>query len=164
MIGRLMQGKTAISVAGCHGKTTTSSILATVLTQAKMDPSYAIGTSDINGLGPAGHYGLGKYFIAEADEYMTCPMTDPTPRFLWQDPNILIITNIEYDHPDAYSDINKVKDAFWRLIEKMSSRGLIVACFDNLNNRRLLSATKGKNIITYGIGFGRIYGQNSGKT
>lgn len=149
-LGNMMKENVGISVAGCHGKTTTSSLLAFLLTKAGLDPSYIIGTSDINGLGPAGHFGKGEYFIAEADEYMTCPKTDPTPRFLWQNPKILVITNIEYDHPDAFANLAAVKKAFLSLIERTPPEGLIVACLDNENVRDILPKVK-REVLTYGF-------------
>lgn len=172
-LGNIMKENVGISVAGCHGKTTTSALIAFLLVKAGLDPSYIIGTSDINGLGPAGRYGSGNYFIAEADEYMTCPKTDPRPRFLWQNPKILVITNIEYDHPDAFSDIADVKKAFLHFLEKVPNNGLIVACVDNENVRDILSKVK-REVLTYGfspqadfhiksysfgegISFGRVY-------
>ncbi len=174
-LGSLMQEKIGISVCGSHGKTTTSALIAFLLTKEKFNPSYIIGTSDITGLGSAGHFGRGDYFVAEADEYITCPKTDPTPRFLWQNPKILVITNIEYDHPDAFANIEEVKKAFLSFAEKIPDDGLIVACHDNENVREVLSQTK-KNVLTYGfspqadfriknisfgdgISFGRVYHQ-----
>jgi UDP-N-acetylmuramate--alanine ligase len=150
MVGKLMEDKYGISVSGCHGKTTTSSLISTLFYRAKFDPSYLVGTSEINGLGPAGHFGGSKYFIAEADEYMTCPVTDPRPRFLWQNPKILVITNIEYDHPDAFPSLSAIKKAFYALSQKVTDKGLIIACIDNSNIRDVLSNVK-KEIITYGF-------------
>ncbi len=149
-IGELMKGKTGISVAGCHGKTTTSSLIATVMTLGGFDPSYLIGTAQINGLGPAGHFGKGDYFIAEADEYMTCPITDSTPRFLWQSPKFLVITNIEYDHPDAYRNIDKVKEAFRKFAMKIPRNGLVITCVDNENAMDTLKNIPA-DIMTYGF-------------
>jgi len=86
--------------------------------------------------------------VAEADEYVTCPKTDNTPRFLWQEPEILVITNIEYDHPDVYSDINEVKDAFRKIALKVPGSGHIIACIDNQNVKDVVSGLP--NVITYG--------------
>lgn len=149
-LGSLMEGKFGISIAGCHGKTTTSSLIAFLLQKGGFKPSYAIGTAEINGLGPAGHFGGGKIFVAEADEYMTCPNSDPTPRFMWQSPKILVLTNIEYDHPDAYANIEEVKDAYRHFIDKLESDVVIVACIDNENVSNVLSGTN-KQVITYGF-------------
>jgi len=149
-LGKLMQGKIGISIAGCHGKTTTSSLTASLLMQAGYDPSYVIGTAGINGLGPAGHSGRGNFIIVEADEYMTCPETCRIPRFLWQTPKILVITNIEYDHPDAFSNIREVKNAFISFTQKVESGGVIIVCVDNNNIREILPQIKRK-IVTYGF-------------
>jgi len=149
-LGKLMEGKFGISIAGCHGKTTTSSLIAFLLQKGGFKQSYAIGTAEINGLGPAGHFGNGEIFVAEADEYMTCPSSDPTPRFMWQSPKILVLTNIEYDHPDAYANIEEVKDAYRHFIDKLESDVVIVACIDNENVTSVLTGTN-KQVITYGF-------------
>jgi UDP-N-acetylmuramate--alanine ligase len=114
-LGLAMEGKRQISVAGSHGKTTTSAMIATILTDAGLDPSYAIGCGNIRGLGAAGHAGKGEWFVAEADEYVTDPGHDMTPRFLWQTPEVLVVTNIDYDHPDVYPSLSAVQEAFVRL-------------------------------------------------
>lgn len=150
VLGMLMKEKLGISVAGCHGKTTTSSLIASLLTHAGFDPSYAIGTSEINDLGPAGHYGDGRFFVVEADEYMTCPTTCRKPRFLWQAPKILVITNIEYDHPDAFVDIEEVRSAFLSFTKKLPDDGLIIVCIDNNNVREILPHIE-REVITYGF-------------
>ncbi|PIZ02923.1 UDP-N-acetylmuramate--L-alanine ligase [Candidatus Gottesmanbacteria bacterium CG_4_10_14_0_8_um_filter_37_24] len=150
MLGQLMSDKEGISVAGCHGKTTTSALVASILTHANYDPSYAIGSAMINDLGPAGHFGKGQFFIAEADEYMTCPQTCPTPRFLWQKPKILILTNIDYDHPDAYKNIDQIKMAYIKLIAQMPSDGIVIVNKDNRYISELLPIID-KKIITYGF-------------
>lgn len=150
MLGRVMNEKMGIAVSGCHGKTTTASALAHILTVCGCDPSYAIGTSQISKLGPAGHFGGGKAFIAEADEYMTCPVTDPTPRFLWLKPKILIITNIDYDHPDAFSSIDDVKDAYIKLTKNIAEDGTIIACIDNRHVREILPLIT-TSVVTYGF-------------
>jgi len=150
ILGRLMEEQEGISVAGCHGKTTTSAMLASILVHAGLDPSYAVGTARINDLGNAGHFGHGKFFVAEADEYLTCPFTCRTPRFLWQKPKILLVTNIDYDHPDAYKDIEDVRSAFRKLAENTTDDGTIVACIDNENIVKILPDI-GKPVVTYGF-------------
>lgn len=149
-IGKLMDGKIGISVAGCHGKTTTSSLIALLLVKSGRKPSYLVGTSQINRLGPGGHFDIGKYIVMEADEYMTCPKTDKTPRFLWQHPKILVITNIEYDHPDAYKNLDEVRDAFMKLSGNVKKDGVIIACIDSPEVKNLLRGLNG-NTITYGF-------------
>src|SRR3989344_1470900 len=103
MDGRLFEKKfKGISVAGTHGKTTTSAIIATILKKSDLDPAYFIGTSFIPSLGSSGHLGKGEYFVVEADEYATEPVHDRRPKFFWQKPFIAVFTNIELDHPDIY--------------------------------------------------------------
>lgn len=149
-LGYFMKEHIGISVAGSHGKTTTTSIIASLLVHSGLDPSYAVGTAEINDLGSAGHAGKGHFFVAEADEYMTCPLTDPTPRFLWQNPRIAVITNIEYDHPDAFSDIKDVESAFLHFAQKLPKTGVLVVCLDSDQIRKILPFVSAQ-IITYGF-------------
>ncbi|MEK7571676.1 MAG: UDP-N-acetylmuramate--L-alanine ligase [Patescibacteria group bacterium] len=139
-----------ISVAGTHGKTTTTAMLATMLKENKLDPTYVIGTGDVGSLGAPGHLGKGKHFVAEADEYATEPQHDKTPRFLWQHPHIAIITNIEFDHPDIYGSIDAVRAAFSQFINKLPANGTVIAYGDDHEIRKMLR-TYNKKVITYGF-------------
>lgn len=166
-LGMFMQGYEQISVSGTHGKTTTSALLAFLFEKAELASGFSIGCADIPVLKTASRFGKGKYFIAEADEYLTDPKTDLTPRFLWQNPKILIITNIEYDHPDVYQNIDEIKSAFAKLIQKLPPDGLLVTCIDNNNVNDLIKFAP--RVVTYGRGaladwkILRIY-NNAGKT
>ena len=154
--GRFMSGEifskkwTGISVAGSHGKTTTAAMIATILKEAKQDPSFLIGTGNISSLGGPGHFGKGNYFIAEADEYATEPKYDKTPKLLWQKPKIAVITNIEFDHPDMYSSEKEIEKAFLSFVNNLSSDGVVVACGDDSQVKILLSEYKGR-FIKYGL-------------
>jgi UDP-N-acetylmuramate--alanine ligase len=150
MLGRSMEGRTGISVAGCHGKTTTTALTAHILARTGLDPSYAIGVATINSIGEGGHFGTGEYFIAEADEYVTDPQSDKTPRFLWQHPQIIILTNIEFDHPDVYKNLEDVTVAYKAFIEQLPKDGLLIACIDDPSIKTLLSQRKYSS-ITYGF-------------
>lgn len=152
-LGMIMEGKKGISVAGCHGKTTTSSMVALLLARGGYDPSYAIGTAEISSLGPGGHFGQGAYFVAEADEYMTCPLTCRKPRLLWQHPEMIVLTNIEYDHPDAYGSLQDVQDVYTRFIRSLpdSGPGLAILCRDDSNIQKILPLISEKNTVTYGF-------------
>jgi len=119
-LGMFMEGSRQITVAGSHGKTTTAAMIATILKSAGKDPSYAIGAGAI-GESAAGHFGKANIFIAEGDEYVTDHGHDETPRFLWQKPELLVVTNIDFDHPDVYANIRNVQDAFVSLQEKSST-------------------------------------------
>jgi UDP-N-acetylmuramate--alanine ligase len=132
-LGEVMKGKEGISVCGVGGKTTTSSMIATVLDKGGRKPSYAIGVGEIKPLGFPGRYALGGEFVAEADEYVNSPGVDNRPRFIFQDPKIIVVTNIEYDHPDAYPDFEATKNAFRSFFQKIPSDGLLLACADNKN-------------------------------
>jgi UDP-N-acetylmuramate--alanine ligase len=148
-LGEAMKAYFQVSVAGTHGKTTTSAFISSVLSHLGADPSYVVGTPNITDLHTSGHAGTGKYFIAEADEYATCPKTNKTPRFLWHDPNIAVITNIDFDHPDVYKDLEEVEKAFFNFAKKIKSHGVLIACSDNLSVRKILKRYDSK-VITYG--------------
>jgi UDP-N-acetylmuramate--alanine ligase len=102
-LGELTRGKSVIAIAGTHGKTTTTSLMAWTLTSLGEDPSYIIGGVSKN-LKSNAHAGKGKYFVIEADEY--------DGMFLGLSPDFLIVTNIEYDHPDCYPTPQVYLDAF----------------------------------------------------
>lgn len=139
-----------ISILGTHGKTTTSAMIATVLQKAGGDPSWVIGTSTISSLGSSGHFGSGTYFVAEADEYATEPVYDKTTKFLWQHPNIAVITNIEHDHPDLYPTLQDVVAAFKKFVESMPEGSIIIACGDDEHVREVIQFAKAR-VITYGF-------------
>ncbi|MCL4360124.1 UDP-N-acetylmuramate--L-alanine ligase [Patescibacteria group bacterium] len=147
-LGQYMSGATQISVAGSHGKTTTSAMIATILVGAGLDPSYAIGCGNIRPIGAAGHYGKGVCFVAEADEYVTDPGHDRTPRFLWQRPDVLVVTNIDYDHPDAYGSVHDVIRAFRKLRDRMPKDGTLIVSADD----RWSASLGGKTISAVSVG------------
>jgi UDP-N-acetylmuramate--alanine ligase len=155
-VGEFMRGEifgksyTGVSVAGSHGKTTTTAMIATILQHAGKDPSYVIGTSDIFPLGKPGHFGLGEYFIAEADEYATEPTHDKTAKFLWQHPLLTVFTNIELDHPDIYPTIESVRSVFLQFAKQLPEDGTLIACGDSEEVETLLKEYTG-NVLTYGL-------------
>jgi len=155
-VGKFMEGELlgnnfeGISVAGSHGKTTTSAMIATVLKENKQDPTFLIGTGDIPSLGSSGHFGKGKYFVAEADEYATEPKYDHTPKFLWQHPQIGVITNIDFDHPDLYASMEQLRNAFLDFAKNIKSSGVLVVCADDLEVIKMIKQYSGE-IITYGF-------------
>lgn len=146
-----------ISVAGTHGKTTTTGMIATILSENKLDPSYVIGTGDVSSLGSPGHFGKGKYFVAEADEYATEPKYDKKPKFMWQFPKIAVLTNIEFDHPDVYGTIEDIKHAYLRFLTQLSGKSVFIACGDDPEISSLLkdfsAGTQNvAQVIRYGFG------------
>lgn len=154
-LGMMMEGKRQISVAGSHGKTTTSAMLATIFTSAHIDASYAVGCGTIQGLGNPGHFGKRNVFIAEADEYMTDPGHDKKPRFLWQHPELLVVTNIDYDHPDAYANLEDVQQAFITLQKQMTGRKTTIVNHDDVPSQVLCHG--GSHTVTYGYSNGSEY-------
>lgn len=155
-VGLFMKGEVfgknfeGISVAGSHGKTTLTALISTLFKQAKLDPSFVIGTGEIPSLQFPGHFGQGKNFIAEADEYATEPVYDKTPQFLWQFPKIAVFTNIELDHPDVYPNVDKVREVFLQFAGNIKEGGALIACGDDLQVQKLLKEYSGRK-ITYGF-------------
>jgi UDP-N-acetylmuramate--alanine ligase len=140
MLGELMRGKTGIAVAGTHGKTTTTSMLATVLTTAGMDPTSVIG-GKVDSLGGNAKLGQGKYVVAEADE------SDGS--FLQLPAMYGVITNIDNDHLDHYGSLPAIEDAFVKFVNKLPFYGVAAICGDDPGVRRCLGKFT-KPVITYG--------------
>ena len=112
-------------VAGTHGKTTTTSMLAWIFHTAGMQPSFLIGGIAEN-FGSSFHLGQGKHFILEGDEYDTA-FFDKGPKFLHYFPDSVILTSVEFDHADIYKDLDAVETAFKRLVNLIPRRGKIMA-------------------------------------
>lgn len=148
-LGLFMEGKRGITVAGSHGKTTASAMIAHILTKLDKDPSFAIGCGEILSLKTSGHAGKGEFFVAEGDEYVTDPAEDATPRFMWQHPEVLIITNIDFDHPDVYKNLHSVKKTFVDFANSLSDKDLVVVNIDDEPARSIISQLKSR-ITTYG--------------
>jgi len=121
-------GKEVLVVAGTHGKTTTTSMLAWIFETAGLQPSFLIGGIAEN-FGRSFGLGRGKHFILEGDEYDTA-FFDKGPKFLHYFPDSLILTSVEFDHADIYKDLDAVETAFKRLVNLVPRRGRIVA-FDS---------------------------------
>jgi UDP-N-acetylmuramate--alanine ligase len=152
----LCENKKVISVAGTHGKTTTSSMIAFVSEKAGVQYSYTVGTGSISGLSyPAVWNKKSLYVVLEADEYFADCKHLKIPRFLFQKPHIAVITSIEYDHPDVYKNVQEVEKAFVKFIKNVDREGTIVMYGDNdiFNTYRFRrSAVRGvKRRIKYGF-------------
>ncbi len=120
-----LRGKEVLVVAGTHGKTTTTSMLAWIFHTAGMQPSFLIGGIAEN-FGSSFHLGSGKHFILEGDEYDTA-FFDKGPKFLHYFPDSIILTSVEFDHADIYKDLDAVETAFKRLVNLIPRRGRIIA-------------------------------------
>ncbi|MHB8218063.1 MAG: UDP-N-acetylmuramate:L-alanyl-gamma-D-glutamyl-meso-diaminopimelate ligase [Candidatus Sulfotelmatobacter sp.] len=120
-----LRGKEVLVVAGTHGKTTTTSMLAWIFHTAGMQPSFLIGGIAEN-FGSSFHVGQGKHFILEGDEYDTA-FFDKGPKFLHYFPDAIILTSVEFDHADIYKDLDAVETAFKRLVNLIPRRGRIIA-------------------------------------
>lgn len=159
-VGLFMQGDlfdknfSGISIAGAHGKTTTTALLATCLSFLNQDPSYTVGTSEIFPLHDAGYFGNGKYFIAEADEYASDIEHDKTAKLLYQHPEYAIINNIDFDHPDFYHSIDDVKNVFEIFCQQIKKT--IIINGDDDNSQELIKKYNTK-CITFGKGEENIY-------
>lgn len=141
MLAELMRMKYAIAVAGSHGKTTTTSLIATVLAQGNMDPTMVIG-GRLNSLGTNAKLGSGDFLVAEADE------SDGS--FLLLSPTIAVITNIDPEHLDYYRDMEALEQAFLQFMNKVPFYGLAVLCLDHPVVRGLLPQMR-KRFSTYGL-------------
>ncbi|NMB59875.1 MAG: UDP-N-acetylmuramate--L-alanine ligase, partial [Chloroflexi bacterium] len=111
-----------IAVSGTHGKTTTTAMIAWILTKAGMDPSFIIGSVSKN-LGTNAHAGKGEFFVIEADEYDSM--------FLGLRPFIAVVTNVEHDHPDCYPTPKSYTQAFLNFLSNLEPRGAVILCADN---------------------------------
>src|SRR5271170_5259209 len=125
LLDEFLRGKEVLVVAGTHGKTTTTSMLAWIFHCAGLQPSFLIGGIAEN-FGSSFHLGRGRHFIVEGDEYDTA-FFDKGPKFLHYFPDSVILTSVEFDHADIYKDLDAVETAFKRLVNLVPGRGRIVA-------------------------------------
>jgi UDP-N-acetylmuramate--alanine ligase len=143
MLGELMRLQRGIAVAGTHGKTTTTSLVTSVLAQGALDPTFVIG-GRLNSAGSHARLGRGEYLVAEADE------SDAS--FLHLQPLISVVTNIDADHMSTYEgDFNKLKDAFLSFLHNLPFYGLAVVCIDDPVVREIVPQVR-KPVRTYGLG------------
>ncbi len=140
MLALLSRDKKTVAVSGTHGKTTTTSMVATVLEKGGLEPSYVIG-GDLNEVGTNAKAGKGDYFVVEADE------SDGS--FLQLNPFVGIVTNVEAEHLDYYGTYEKVKEGFRNFAEKVSEKGFVVACADQPEAVEVASSSN--RVITYGF-------------
>lgn len=142
MLAELMRFRQGIAVAGTHGKTTTTSLIASILAEAGMDPTYVIG-GKLESANANAKLGTGEYIVAEADE------SDAS--FLHLTPVMAVVTNIDADHMDTYEhSFDKLKTAFVDFVQQLPFWGMAVVCIDDANIREILPRIT-KPVMTYGF-------------
>jgi len=145
MLAELMRLKQGIAVAGTHGKTTTTSLVASVLAEADMDPTFVIG-GRLEAAGSHAKLGSGEFIVVEADE------SDAS--FLYLQPVLAVVTNIDADHMETYGhDFSKLRQAFLEFIEHLPFYGMAVLCIDDANVRSLMPLIT-RPVTTYGLADG----------
>jgi UDP-N-acetylmuramate--alanine ligase len=141
MLAELMRLKYSIAIAGAHGKTSTTSIVASVLAEGGLDPTVVIG-GKLKSIGSNAVLGEGDFIVAEADE------SDGS--FLKFSPTIAVVTNIDKEHLDFYADLDAIKTAFLSFLDRIPFYGLAVLCLDNEPIQELIPRMK-KRYTTYGM-------------
>jgi UDP-N-acetylmuramate--alanine ligase len=141
MLAELMRMKYGVAIAGTHGKTTTTSMVATVLSHGGIDPTVVIG-GRLDSIGSNAKLGQGEFLVAEADE------SDGS--FLKLSPTIAVVTNVDEDHLDYYRDLDEIRATFMDFINKVPFYGLVVLCLDDENLQGMIPGVK-KRLVTYGL-------------
>ena len=142
MLAELMRLRQGIAIAGTHGKTTTTSLVASILAEAGMDPTFVIG-GRLNAAGANARLGSGDFIVAEADE------SDAS--FLFLSPVISIVTNIDADHMETYGhDFGRLKQAFVDFLQRLPFYGVAVLCADDDNVREIMPKVT-RQIVSYGL-------------
>jgi len=143
MLAELMRFRYGVAIAGTHGKTTTTSLIASVLAEAGVDPTFVIG-GRLESANANAKLGLGQYLVAEADE------SDAS--FLHLQPMIAVVTNIDADHLGSYeNDLGRLKQGFLEFLHNLPFYGLAVMCSDDANTRELIPSL-GRRVVSYGFG------------
>jgi UDP-N-acetylmuramate: L-alanyl-gamma-D-glutamyl-meso-diaminopimelate ligase len=143
-----IRGKHSVVIAGTHGKTTTTSIVATLLLEAGRDPSLLVGGLAEN-FGGSFRDGAGPEFVVEGDEYDTA-FFDKTPKFLHYHPDTLVITSIEFDHADIYRDLAHVQGEFTKLVKSLPAAGTLIAATGSASLDEV-AAQAPCRVLRYGI-------------
>lgn len=150
LLGYLSRKQKTLAVAGTHGKTTTSAILAFLLVKNGFDPSYIIGTGHVGGLPAHGQAGQGEYFVTEADDYRRSA-TDNQAKFLDLSPYAAIITSIEHDHPDIYPTLADCLNIFAQFVQKVNPKGFLIVNGDDRQILQLRKSQPDRQFITVGF-------------
>lgn len=152
--------KQGIAVAGVGGKSTTSAMLAFVMEKLNADPSYIVGVGEIKGLKTTGRYqAKGKFFVAEADEYASNPDAVKSgasliARFSYLNPEIIVCTNLRFDHPDVYQSFEQTQETFLDFFKQLKQGGKLVVNLDQLElmelAKKLVAARPDIKIVSFG--------------
>ena len=142
MLAELMRLKYGIAIAGTHGKTTTTSMVAAVLGAGGFDPTVVVG-GRVHGLGTNARLGQGEFLVAEADE------SDGS--FLKLSPTIAVVTTVDAEHLDHYPDLDAIVAAFLAFANKVPFYGAVVVCLDDPNLQRMIPRMMDKRVVTYGL-------------
>lgn len=142
MLAHLAEGRATIAVAGTHGKTSTSSMIAVMLDGMGEEPTFLIG-GEVDGYGVNARNGSGAHYVVEADE------SDGS--FVYLNPSVAVVTNIEADHLDHYASIEEIEATFMEFMSRTAQDGALVVCGDDARLVEVASRT-GKRLVTYGAG------------
>src|ERR1017187_7458631 len=143
MLAELMRLKYGIAIAGMHGKTTTTSMVASVLSAGGLDPTVVVG-GRVDALGSNARLGTTQYLVAEADE------SDRS--FLKLSPILAVVTNLDREHMDCYGDMHDVEESFLSFMDKVPFYGAVTACIDNPLLAAILPRAR-RRVFTYGVNF-----------
>ena len=141
MLGELMRMKYGIGVAGTHGKTTTTSMIGHILTEAGLDPTIIVG-GRVKSLGSNAKLGQGEYLVAEADEF--------DRSFLRLTPTIAVVTTLEAEHLDYYKDLEEINSVFTEFVNKVPFYGSVILCLDEEAIQEIMPGIE-RPIVTYGL-------------
>ena len=143
MLAELMRMKYGIAVAGTHGKTTTTSLVGAILTEAGLDPTVIVG-GRLRVSGTGARLGNSDYMVVEADEF--------DRSFLSLSPVLAVITNVDRDHLDTYENLDAIRDAFVSFASRVPFFGQVIVCADDVNVANLLPRLGDRRVTTYGLG------------
>lgn len=141
LLGMLSRDKFTICISGTHGKTTVTALSSLIMDEAGFDPTCVIG-SNIKEFKGNARLGKSKYFVLEADEYKEA--------FLNYDPNIIVLNNVEFEHPDFFKDLNDVKDKFKKFVRKLPKKGLLLVNYDDKNTMEVAQEASCQ-VATFGL-------------
>ena len=143
-LGRLMEDKTGIAIAGTHGKTTTTAMTAWVLSELGRDPSFIVG-GVLNNLGVNARAGKGNLFVIEADEYDNM--------FLGLKPQIEVVTSLEHDHPDCFPTYESMVEAFQKYVDLLPDNGTLIVCVEDAGAASLIPHARKavRNVVAYSV-------------